>query len=135
MKWFRRHIKTGSRLALFALAIQLALSFGHFHLEPAHAEPAVQVGLSDVDHSSVEGTVPAEASQPQPDDHDSDHRHRGANCAICAVLSLAGNSLFSTPPVLLLPDAIELLHRLTDAEFAHLNSVRLPFQPRAPPAS
>jgi len=31
MKWFRSNIKHGSRLALFALALQLALSFGHFH--------------------------------------------------------------------------------------------------------
>ena len=30
MKWFRKHLKHGSRLALFALAIQFALSFGHF---------------------------------------------------------------------------------------------------------
>lgn len=134
MKWFRRHIKTGSRLALFALAIQLALSFGHFHFEPAHAGPAVQIGLSDVDLSSVDGVVAPEASQQPSDHHDSD-RHPGANCAACVLLSLAGNLLLSTPPVLLLPDAIELLLLVTDAEFAHLNSARLPFQSRAPPLS
>ena len=33
MKWFRSNIRHGSRLALFALAVQLALSFGHIHLE------------------------------------------------------------------------------------------------------
>ena len=32
-------------------------------------------------------------------------------------------SLFATPPLLLLPQAIELLYLTTDAEFAHLNSV------------
>ena len=31
MKWFRSNLKTGSRLALVALALQFALSFGHFH--------------------------------------------------------------------------------------------------------
>ena len=30
MNWFRSR-QTGSRLALFALAIQFVLSFGHFH--------------------------------------------------------------------------------------------------------
>ena len=55
MKWFRKHIKTGSRLALFALAIQFALSFGHFHFDPARAGPAMQIGLSDVDLSFVDG--------------------------------------------------------------------------------
>ena len=132
MKWFRRHIKTGARLALFALAVQLVLSFGHFHFDAARAD--VQIGLSDVDLSSVAGVAPAEASQPQPDHHDSD-RHPGQNCAVCAVLSLAGNMLLSTPPVLLLPEAVDLLYRVTDAEFTHLNSARLPFQSRAPPVS
>ena len=131
MKWFRRHIKTGSRLALFALAIQFALSFGHFHFDPARAGPAMH-GLSDVDLSSVDGA--AEASHQHPDDHDS-NRHPGANCAICAVLSLAHYSLFSPPPVLLLPEAVELLYLATDAELAHISSGHQPFQPRAPPAS
>jgi hypothetical protein len=36
---------------------------------------------------------------------------------------------------LLLPQAIEFLHLTTDAEFIHLNSARVPFQPRAPPTS
>ena len=43
--------------------------------------------------------------------------------------------LFATPPLLLLPQAVELLYLTTDAEFVHLNSVRAAFQPRAPPAS
>ena len=37
MKWFRSNIKSGARLALFALFVQFALSFGHFH---AMAAPA-----------------------------------------------------------------------------------------------
>jgi len=31
MKWVRSNIKYGSRLALFALALQFSLAFGHFH--------------------------------------------------------------------------------------------------------
>ena len=49
MNWFRKHVKTGSRLALFALAIQFALSFGHFHGDVARAAPALQTGLADAD--------------------------------------------------------------------------------------
>ena len=48
---------------------------------------------------------------------------------------MAGTVLFSTPPLLELPQAIELLHRTTDAEFSHLKSAGTAFQPRAPPAS
>ena len=32
--------------------------------------------------------------------------------------------LFATPPLLLLPQAIEFLYLTTDAEFVHLNSAR-----------
>ena len=42
MKWFRSNIKHGSRLALLALVLQFALSFGHFHGVIVQAAPAIQ---------------------------------------------------------------------------------------------
>lgn len=120
MNWFRKHVKSGSRLALLALAIQLALSFGHFHGEIARAAPAIQAGLAD-------------ATVQPPADHDGD-RHV-ADCAICAVLSLANNFLSATPPLLELPQAASLLQLTTRAEFAHLGTVHTAFQSRAPPVS
>src|SRR6202011_6376655 len=39
MKWFRTNIRRGSRLALFALAIQFVLSFGHFDENTVQAAP------------------------------------------------------------------------------------------------
>jgi hypothetical protein len=136
MNWFRKHVKTGSRLALFALAIQFALSFGHFHGEVARAAPAIQAGLVDAD-LAIAATLatqaaPSEAAQ-QPSGHDTDQRT--FDCAICAVLSLANNFLFATPPLLELPQAVELLHLTTGAEFAHLGSLHPAFQSRAPPVS
>jgi hypothetical protein len=117
MKWFRSNIKHGSRLALLALAIQFVLSFGHFHGVAAQAATAIQ------------------SSQTQPaSDRDSDG-HPNDGCAICAVMALANAVLFATPPVLLLPQAVEFLYLTTDAEFVHLNSARIAFQPRAPPIS
>ena len=134
MHWFRKHVKTGSRLALFALAIQFALSFGHFHGEIARAAPAIQAGLADaglaIAATPLQG--PSEASQ-QPSNHDTDRPT--SDCAICAVLSLANNFLFATPPLLELPQAVELLHLTTGAEFAHLGSLHPAFQSRAPPVS
>ena len=136
MKWFRNNVKHGSRLALLALAIQFALSFGHFHA--ATAAPAIATNLTQVDleHAPIVAAPDAAseaAQQPSPSNHDSDRSTEA--CAICAVISLANNLVFSAPPLLLLPQAIELLYLTTDAEFAHLNSVRSPFQSRAPPAS
>ena len=134
MNWFRKHVKTGSRLALFALAIQFALSFGHFHAEIARAAPAIQTGQSD---AAIAATLaapdaPSEAAQ-RPASHDTDQH--SSDCAICAVLSLANNFLFATPPLLELPQAVELLHLTTGAEFAHLGSLHPGFRSRAPPAS
>ncbi|CAN7470042.1 DUF2946 family protein [Bradyrhizobium sp. LjRoot220] len=138
MKWFRNNVKHGARLALFALAIQFALSCGHFHGGAALAEPAIATGQAQVDRdharSPVAPHVASEAGQTQPSpNHGTDHP--GEACAICAVISLVNNVLFSTPPLLQLPQAVELLHLTTDAEFAHLASVYPAFQSRAPPAS
>ena len=137
MKWFRNNVRTGSRLALFALAIQFALSFGHFHGEVARAAPAaIEAGLADAD-LAIAATLatpqaPSEAAQ-QPSGHDTDQPT--SDCAICAVLSLANNFLFATPPLLELPQAVELLHLTTGAEFTHLGSLHRAFQSRAPPVS
>ena len=136
MNWFRKHLKHGSRLALFALAIQFALSFGHFH--GAAAAQNVRIGLSDAglayaaDHAALDAA--SDTVQQQPSDHDND-RHPADVCAICAVVSLANNFLFASPPLLELPRALELLYLTTRAEFAHLGSLHPAFQSRAPPAS
>jgi len=138
VKWFRKHIKQGSRLALVALAIQFALSFGHFHGIAAQAAPAIQTGLAQADLAYIgtsaahDGTEAARKQQPATPDTD---QQPADACAICAVISLAGNMLFATPPLLQLPQAAELLYLTTGAEFVHLNPVHPAFQSRAPPAS
>jgi hypothetical protein len=139
MKWFRSNIKTGSRLALLALAIQFALSFGHFHGLAAHAAPAIQADTarSDLSYASrlAASVAVSESAQQQPaSDHDSGQQPTDP-CAICAIISLANSLLFATPPLLLLPQAVEFLYLTTDAEFSHLNAVSVAFQPRAPPIS
>lgn len=140
MNWFRNHIKTGSRLALFALAVQFVLSFGHFHpLTPAQATPAVQTGLSLVDlayiGTSATPDLAIQVTRAQPPANPDNERHPADNCAICAVISLASSMLFVAPPVLLLPEAVELLFRTTDAEFVHLKPAPSAFHSRAPPLS
>jgi hypothetical protein len=136
MKWFRSNIKHGSRLALLALAIQFAFSFGHFHA--AQAAPVIQSGPLQAGAYDANG-LPAAAldqtarQQPAPDQDSG--QQPGDTCAICAVMALASNVLFAAPPLLLLPQAVEFLYQTTDAEFIHLNSARVAFQPRAPPVS
>lgn len=139
MKWFRSNIRHGSRLALLSLAIQLALSFGHFHGAAALATPAFQSGLALSDAADAGGVpAPVAVDQPAPlqpaPNHDSD-RSSNDPCAICAAIALASSALFATPPLLLLPQAVEFLYLATASEFVRLNSVSVAFQPRAPPVS
>ena len=133
MKWFRRHIKTGSRLALFALALQFVLSFGHFHVDAAQAAAAVQ-GLADLVHA--QGLAPDAASQlqQQPSGHD-DGKPASEPCAICAVAAMANQMLLATAALLPLPEAIEKPFLVTDADFAVPGTPCSSFRSRAPPVS
>ena len=138
MKWFRSNIRHGARLALFALLVQFALTFGHSHWF-AQAASLAQSSLHQTDDAkdSAKGAAATEGVSVQkqsPSGPDRDHQGED-NCAICAIIALAGTVVSATPPVLLLPQAIELLQRGLDAEFAHLTSAGTAFQPRAPPAS
>jgi len=123
MKWFRSNIRHGTRLALFAMLVQFALTFGHSHWF-AQAAPLAQSQLTD--STAVQKQSPTNPDREQPGDD---------NCAICALVAMSGTITFATPPLLLLPQAVELLYRTTDAEFVHLESASHAFQPRAPPAS
>jgi hypothetical protein len=116
MNRVRSNIKHGSRLALFTLALQFVLSFGHFHGLAAQATPAVQ------------------SPQQAPFDRDSD-QHSHDPCEICAVIALASTGLSATPPLLPLPQTFGFLYLTTDAGFVHLDPARVAFQPRAPPIS
>jgi hypothetical protein len=137
MNWFRSNIKHGSRLALFALAVQFMLAFGHFHAVAAQAAPAIQLVTAQSESSFTDRlAAPDAVSQSDRQQPVSDHDQQpGDACAICAVIALANTVLFATPPLLLLPQAVEFLYLAADAEFVHLNSARVAFQPRAPPVS
>jgi hypothetical protein len=119
MGWIRSNIRHGSRLALFALAVQAVLSFAHCHGIAAQASPLTQTFA-----------VAQPSSAPDQDQHQPTEP-----CAICAVMALANAALSASPPVLLLPQAVEFLRLVTEAEFVHFDYSRSAFQPRAPPAS
>ena len=139
MKWFRSNVRLGSHLALFALAIQFLLAFGHFHggAQAASASPdARRSALHDVigfaathldasDRASrATGAWPAghePAGQPADD------------CAICAVMALANAMVDASPPCLPAPQAAAFSYLPSEAGFLVSNSARAAFQPRAPP--
>jgi hypothetical protein len=147
MKWFRSNVRHGSWLALFALAIQVLLSFGHFHGNSAQAAPASmdadQPGLHDtVTCAAMHLDAAAGASHEEAfsavgfktSDHESDGRPTD-DCAICAVMALANALVVATPSYLPGPQPALSLPLMADAEFIALNSARVVFQSRAPPIS
>jgi hypothetical protein len=132
MNWFRKHLKFGSRLALFALTLQFVLSFGHLHFNAAQAAASIQ---NQTDLAQVQSLAAEVASQAQQWPASHDEQPSNEPCAICAVMAMADQIVFVTAALLLLPDAVELLFLAIDAEFVHLNSLWSAFQSRAPPVS
>src|SRR5437868_1306261 len=120
MKWFRSNIRRGSQLALFALAIQCLLSFGHFHgSAPADAkQSALQDAAGGAATPALNGGLRADASRAAPLKTSSDDAPDGRltdDCAICAVLALAGTMMIATPPCLPGLQAAAFSHSIADA--------------------
>ena len=120
MHLVRNHIGFGSWLALIALALNLALSFGHIH--------AIGCGQRN-------GLVAAVA----PSDGGQTGRHGDGladdRCPICMASSAIANGLASVPPALAHPIAYILVDRPALPAIAFLETPRAAFQSRAPPLS
>jgi hypothetical protein len=89
MHWFRDNIKQGSWLALLALAINICLSFGHFHASAGkHVAPDFSSLIAPVTYVSDEAKGHAGGSQP--DDL----------CPVCIAVSAIASGVASTPSTL-----------------------------------
>lgn len=117
MKRLRLQARNLSLLALFALALQLGLSFGHIHASD-FARPGVQ-------------TASAPANAP---DGDHDHNAAGDICAICVTVAMAGSLLDAVPPVLPVPTSFTAARHAVIAQSDAPDSQRAAFQSRAPPS-
>jgi hypothetical protein len=134
MKWFRSNARFGSRLALFALAVQFLLSFGHFH-GSAQAASINTIGFAaghlhawaNLAHANASGAVRLKSSGDAPGGQPDD------DCAICAVMALADAMVDASPPCLPSPQAVAFRYLAVDAAFADPSPARGAFQPRAPP--
>jgi hypothetical protein len=84
MRWYRWNQRWTSYAALFALALQLAVSFGHVH-------PGV-LGLDGSRVVAAQKPSPVEPAGTLPD--------RDEGCTICAIIGLAGTPLLPDAPAL-----------------------------------
>jgi len=128
MRWLRSSVQLGSWAALFALAMQLTLSFGHsHHVKSAQAGPVLASRvLGWMIQSRTEQVfppgVPAQHHPPTVADD---------FCAICALMQLVG--VAAEPPLLSLPGSIQRMKLVAGTEFASAFSRYPSFQARAPP--
>ena len=94
MKWVRLNRRIGAWAALFALTLQLVLSYGHIHVDKSLL-------------SSASATTVAQQSAGR-DGTPSAPQHRGADdfCAICATIGLLASSALPEAASLVVPVAV-----------------------------
>jgi hypothetical protein len=126
MHWIRSHIRLGSRLALFVLAVQTVLSFGHVHLVVSATGSTNGVLPAIADQSS-----PALARAVAPIQSDGSS---GGDCAICALIQLSSTSAPAAAPSLPLPANLAPLALEAATEWPLAASPYFLFQARAPPS-
>jgi hypothetical protein len=120
MNWFRRSRRSGGWLALFALAFQLAVSFGHVHGLDASSGAAVAAS------AKADNPGKADGRKKTPAGHDV--------CAICAVMALTASSVVPTAPQLPVVLADVRVHFRPATEVALSTTAYVAFRARAPPA-
>jgi hypothetical protein len=119
MQWIRRNSRFASWAAIFALTIQLVLSFGHIHPEDFQASSAVAASQAQPDHPADEDGSPV----------------GHCFCAICAAQNLTSSSVLPTNALPITPNdyPYKWVAHLRPAQFSR--SVHFLFQSRAPPYS
>jgi hypothetical protein len=125
MRWFRDTLRQGSWLALIALAINLGLSFGHFH--------AIDGGVSGRGIATVAASIPSPDQghkHGHPDHGDADYL-----CPICMAATAMASALASAPPAPPLQFANVTIDRTIEPVFALVEPPPAAFQSRGPPIS
>jgi hypothetical protein len=126
MGWVHRHKRHGALFALAALLLQIAVSFGHVHLDGlVRAAPhAIVTGAHKITLAQTTGQGPAR-NNGDDDDY----------CAICASIFLVSTSFVSEPPKLpVLVGFVRIEHSFS-ATRGIIAPQRFAFQSRAPPAA
>jgi Protein of unknown function (DUF2946) len=125
MRWFRSRSRLGAYLALFALAFQLAVSFGHVHLERIAPLSASTSALAGAQTSADDRNA---ASKPAGREDLADDC-----CPICTLIHLAGALVPAATPSLPLPAVFGQLRLEAAADFDLTASHAALFRARAPP--
>jgi hypothetical protein len=126
MRWFRRHVRHGSLLALIALAINLALSFGHVH--------ALEGKRGDQSSRALAAAIATPSESGGAADHNQ-NRHPDDLCPICMAAATFGNGIAPALPALTVQFADKRIDRIIAPVVALAAQQRPAFQSRGPPIS
>jgi hypothetical protein len=124
MRWFRANRILGGRLALLALAVQFVVAFGHIHHDDIYGFTRTAAAIA--------AAVP-DGGQPLPGDQPT--KHGDDYCAICASMSLLGNSFLAAAPALPLPLVSQAIEQFDGVAAIFIAPRRAAFQSRAPPVA
>jgi hypothetical protein len=121
MRWCRIRRKPIAGLGLFALLLQLVLSFGHVHARDLGVSPTPGRALA------ISKATPATGQQVPnglPDD----------DCPICMTMHMAASGLLPPPPIVVVPTIGVQVRQIAFADQFNLGIARyMLFQTRAPP--
>jgi Protein of unknown function (DUF2946) len=124
MRWFRSNKTFCSRLALLALAVQFVVAFGHIHRDDIYGTARAVAAIA--------APVP-DGGQSLPGGHPA--KHGDDYCAICATISLLGNSFVAVAPTLPLPAVSHAIEQFDRVAAIFIAPRRAAFQSRAPPTA
>ncbi len=125
MHWFRSNIQSSAWLALIALTLQMAVSFGHMHRQDLGLPPLIDAGRT---HALTDETgAPA---GPADQDH---HPAPDHYCPICASMALIGTGAPALVPVLIVPTSIVRFSPPERAAYLPRPQFTPSFQARGPP--
>lgn len=122
MNWFRVRVRSAAQLALFALAVQMVLSFGHLHRDDLGLPPLPTADQTRITVDSSGAPAPQDHNQ-KPDDY----------CPICASMALIATAVPSLPPAMIVPEPIQHVWSEPASAVTVTLDVRLSFRARAPP--
>ena len=122
MGWFRSNLRSGAWCALFAMALQLALSFGHVHLNNLVSQKQAP-GISE--------QAPATGPNGEPGRSKSGAAHDP--CFICRLIHLADTLVPAALPSLSLPVVASPIRHAIEIDREPAASRPSFFHARAPP--
>ena len=126
MNWFRSNTQSGTWLALLALTLQMAVSFGHMHRHDLGLPLLVKAGQTQ--------TLTDEAAAPaDPDDQDH-HSAPDHYCPICASIALIGTGAPALAPVFVVPTCIVRVSLSEKPAYLQYPQLTTSFQARGPPS-